>query len=205
MGRCREYSDEQIIDAGLLIESEGQSVNPFAIRNRLSGGSSSVIKRVWMEFRKKRDIESNLPCEDITIELPSELQSALDKNITTASNQLSKLAHNSYDIAINIAEKRVTTTINEYLAKIREYEESENQASLSIEMADKQIVELDEALEEFKFKNQDISSDNAKLNGQIETMRERLEILENKEYEYNQLQREFGKLEGKLEALDSKK
>ena len=45
MGRRAEFTDQQIIDAGIIIESEGKLVSPFAIRNRLDGESSERIKK----------------------------------------------------------------------------------------------------------------------------------------------------------------
>ena len=60
MGRVAEYSEKEIIEAGEVIESNGKHVNPFAIREKLGGGSPDRIKRIWethLQSRKAVDSE----------------------------------------------------------------------------------------------------------------------------------------------------
>ena len=204
MGRKAEFTDDQIIKAGLSIESSGEPVSPFAIRNRLNGGSSMRIKQVWSEFNAQRNTVNVAEVSDEEVELPNEIAETLDRNIATATKQLQKLAADSYKVAQDVAEKRVRSTIEEYKAKVEELEEAENQAALALEGSDQKIDELESQLESLILKNEKLVAENSKLTGKIESIQKRVEQLETMENAHATLQREYGKLEGQLSVLMDK-
>ncbi|WP_289028153.1 DNA-binding protein [uncultured Paraglaciecola sp.] len=199
MGRRAEFTDQQIIEAGIIIETEGKLVSPFAIRNRLDGGSSERIKKVWDKYVAQKEVVVDQKIEEI--DLPNEILDKLEKNQQTAKLQLEKLALESYRVAQQVAEKRVKSTIEDYQAKIAEFEESENQASLAIDSSDRKIDQLESTIESLSTKNEKLLAENSKLQGSLDTLIERTLKLEEKEKQHDILQREFGKLEGKLESL----
>jgi len=200
MGRKVEFTDEQVIAAVKAIESEGKSVSTFAIRNKLKGGSSERIKDVWDAYKTNCQSAIKKGIADKEIELPSEIQEALKGNQRAAMTHLE-----NYRIAQQIAEKRVSSTIEEYKAKIIEFEDSEREASFAIESSDKKTEDLELDIESLSLKNEKIQAENSHLTGLLESMQERINKLEAKEDAYNQLQREFGKLEGKIAILSSNK
>jgi hypothetical protein len=199
MGRKAEFSDQQIIDAGKAIESEGKPISTFAIRNRLNGGSSERIKTVWAEYTAHQEtiIEEEIP----DIELPTEISEKLEKNQQTAKSQLEKLAIESFRVAQQVAEKRVKSTIDDYQSKIREYEESENQASIALESSDKKIDDLEGEIDLLQSRNEELVAGNSKLLGLMQANNARIKQLEGKEIELDKLRRAYGKLEGQLELL----
>ncbi|MEP0354412.1 DNA-binding protein [Paraglaciecola sp.] len=199
MGRRAEFTDQQIIEAGIIIETEGKLVSPFAIRNRLDGGSSERIKKVWDKYVAQKEVVVDQKIEEI--DLPNEILDKLEKNQQTAKLQLEKLALESYRVAQQVAEKRVKSTIEDYQAKIAEFEESENQASLAIDSSDRKIDQLESTIESLSTKNEKLLAENSKLQGSLDTLIEHTLKLEEKEKQYDILQREFGKLEGKLESI----
>ncbi|MBU2878734.1 MULTISPECIES: DNA-binding protein [Aliiglaciecola] len=202
MGRKAEFTDQQIIDAGIIIETEGKLVSPFAIRNRLDGGSSERIKKVWEKYVAQKEVVVDEKVEEI--DLPSEILDKLEKNQQTAKLQLEKLALESYRVAQQVAEKRVKSTIEDYQSKIAAFEESENQASLAIDSSDRKIDQLESTLDSLSTKNEKLLAENSKLQGSLDTLVERSLKLEEKEKQYEKLQRDFGKLEGKLESLQKR-
>jgi DNA repair exonuclease SbcCD ATPase subunit len=199
MGRKAEFSDQQIIDAGKAIEAEGKPISTFAIRNRLNGGSSERIKTVWAEYTAQQEtiIEEEIP----DIELPTEIAEKLEKNQQIAKNQLEKLAIESFRVAQQVAEKRVKSTIDDYQSKIREYEESENQASIALESSDKKIDELESEIDLLQSRNEELVAENSKSLGLMQANNARIKQLEAKELELDKLHRAYGKLEGQLELL----
>jgi hypothetical protein len=205
MGRKTEFSDQQIIDSGLAIEREGKSVSPFAIRNRLGGGSSERIKNVWLTFDENRPSDIEEESSQDKIDLPIEVQDILEKNIDTATQMFTKLASEGYKIAQLIAENRVKSTVEDYQSKIADSIESEHQASLAIEESDRRIDVLEIELDISKSKADELLADNAKKDGIVESLRERLLVLERKEEEFNNLQREHGKLEERLKHFNNLK
>ena len=201
MGRKAEFSDQQIIDVGLALEQNGESVSPFSIRNRLNGGSSVRIKQVWDTFVLERVSHSQDEPDQVVVDLPVEIMETLSRNIDSATKQLQKLAVESYKTAQDVAEKRVKSTIDEYKAKVAVLEEAENQATLALESSDKKIDDLESQIEELLSKNELLVSDNARITGILESSTMRIEQLNLVEKAYNDLQREHGKLEGRFEAL----
>jgi len=199
MGRRAEFTDEQIIEAGKAISVEGKPVSTFAIRNRLQGGSSERIKSVWSNYVVQQ--ESLIEPEDPEVELPSEIIAILEKNQKTAQAQLEKLTVEGYKVAQQVAEKRVKSTTEDYQSKIGLFEDSENQASIALEASDKKIEELELLIESLTEKNESLISENSKLEGRLNAINEHVIKLEKIEHAYNEIQREYGKLEGKLEAL----
>jgi chromosome segregation ATPase len=201
MGRKTEYNDDEIVKTGLAIEKEGKSVSPFAIRNRLGGGSSERIKGIWQTFDDKRQAESEAEDAQETIELPSEIQTILEKNLAVAANMLDRLAYESFKVARSVAEKRVTSTIEEYQSRITSFVEAQSQASQALESSDKKVDELEDHIDALQSKNESLLEENAKLSGKIEILIERISVLEDKEQRFGNLQREFGKLEERLRHL----
>lgn len=205
MGRVPEYTTEQIIEAGLAIAKTGKTVTPFAIRERLHGGSPDRIKRIWDAYCKDAKSETTENVGSNEIELPTEIQEALDKNWKMAQKHLKDIAISSFSVATSIAEKRVTSTIEDYKSKISEYEESEKDAFQSLETSDREKAELENQIELLNEKSETLASDNARLSGMLETLQSRVSQLELKESELSELKIEYGKLQGKIEVIVSQK
>lgn len=201
MGRKAVFSDEQIINAGKAIEADGKPVSPFAIRNMLNGGSTDRIKEVWHQYTQQLSVGDTDTSTEEEIDLPVEIQEALDKNSSSALNHLEKLATESYRIAQQVAEKRVKSTIEDYQAKVNELVESERQANLAIEASDQKADMLEDELDALTTKNENLHAENARLSGVIDMLKERIQQLESTELAYSDLQRKFGKLEGQIELL----
>ncbi|TLX46336.1 hypothetical protein C1E24_14300 [Pseudoalteromonas phenolica] len=173
-------------------------ISPFAIRNRLQGGSSERIKFVWSEYLSQKE---SIIEEENDIELPAEIAEKLEKNQQATITQLQKLAIESYKLAQQVAEKRVKSTIEDYQSKIIKFEESENQASLAIESGDKKIDDLESEIDLLQSRNEELVAENSRLLGLLEANESRIKQLEVKEVALDQLQRSYGKLEGQLELL----
>ena len=53
MVRTPEYSDAQIIEAGLAIRSRGGKVTGSRLRQRLTGGNPLRLAKIWIEFEER--------------------------------------------------------------------------------------------------------------------------------------------------------
>ena len=203
MGRVAEYTAEQIIEAGNTLESIGKRVTPFAIREKLGGGDPNRIKEIWTNHQQKSQHYGNNATEEDDVALPTEIQEALERNLKAARKQLKEIAADSFRVATSIAEKRVTSTIEEYQTKISEYEESEKDAFQSLDNSDRQRAQLEVQIESFSNKNETLMTENSKLIGLLESLKTRLSQLEMRERELSELQREYGKLLGKIETIEA--
>ncbi len=66
----------------------------------------------------------------------------LERNVKQAVKNLESITANSYKVAQQIAEKRASSTIDEYKSKIDDFEEPEQQAGIALESCDEQISDL---------------------------------------------------------------
>lgn len=203
MARHAEVKEQDIIDAGVALENSGKRANSGSIRVKLGNrGGFARIKEVWEKHISNRGTGDSDVDSDTDIELPAEIQDNLERNSKQAVKNLEAITVNSFRVAQQIAEKRVSSTIEEYKAKIEDFEESEQQAGIALEACDEQISDLHDEIESLQTKNEKLLSENSHLSGQISSAIERINQLEVKELELANLQREFGKLEGQLEILN---
>ena len=200
MGRKTEYTDQQIIDTGLGIEEQGDSVNPFAIRTKLGGGSSPRIKSVWEKYNKQRIIKAER--EDELIELPPELSENIAKNVNHLIETYRKLVTDNYKIAQLLAEKSVKIRIDEFDKMTADFEEAEKQAADLIEKGDNKIEALEDELENERRINIDKLTENSKQTGIIEALQAQVISLEARVANYNGLQRTNGVLEERLRQAE---
>ncbi|MCP4990285.1 MAG: hypothetical protein GY928_30880 [Colwellia sp.] len=66
----------------------------------------------------------------------------LEHNAKQAVKNLESITANSYKVAQQIAEKRASSTIDEYKSKIDDFDEPEQQAGIALESCDMQISDL---------------------------------------------------------------
>lgn len=99
-----EYPDEAIITAGQALQTEGQRVTAFAIRQRIGGGDPVRIRTVWATYQAKRAEQSPAAA---TESLPAEFAAALEGLSTALLDDLRILASRLYQHARDSAEARV--------------------------------------------------------------------------------------------------
>ncbi len=154
MARHAEVKEQEIIDAGIAIENLGKRANSGSTRVKLGNcGDFIRIKEVWDNHVKNRESEDDT-------ELPAEIQDPLERNVKQAVKNLESITANSYKVAQQIAEKRVSSTIDEYKSKIDDFEESEQQAGIALESCDEQISDLHDEIENLQDKNEKLLSEN---------------------------------------------
>ena len=205
MARHAEVKEQEIIDAGVALESSGKRANSGSIRVKLGNrGGFARIKEVWGNYIASRETDDLSSDNDAGIELPSEIQESLERNIKQAVKNLEGITINSYKVAQQIAEKRVSSTIDEYKAKIDDFEESEQQAGVALEVCDEQISNLYDEIENLQGKNEKLLSENSHLSGQMSSAVERINDLEKKESDLFELKEQYGKLLGKYELVSAK-
>lgn len=198
MGRVAEFSDEEIIKAGNHLLSLSKVVTPFGIRQLIGGGSAQRIKTVWSEEVAKRNDEALNGDSSKEIELPAEMQEALEKSIEMISQQLTRVTKINYKVAADVAESRVASVIKKHEEKLEEYKHSEFEACQAIDSLAKENEELKNEVTSLLAKNSLLSNDNAKYFGSIDSLKSRLDSmdlkLESKQSELVALARENAEL-----------
>lgn len=203
MSRPVEVTEQEIIDAGVALENLSKRANSGSIRVKLGNrGGFTRIKEVWQKHISNRVAEEVGVDSDTDIELPAEIQDNLECNSKQAVKNLETITVNSFKVAQQIAEKRVSSTIGEYKTKLEDFEESEQQAGFALDACDKHISDLNEEIENLQIKNEKLLSENFHLSGQISSAVNRINDLEKKESELFELKEQYGKLLGKHELLN---
>ncbi|GGF00999.1 hypothetical protein GCM10011611_03220 [Aliidongia dinghuensis] len=100
MGRPAEFSDDQIIQAGLELEREGggRLVPPSVIRDRLGGGNTRRIAQIWGAFLKNRELEA-ARAKAAKAELPMAVRRLLDDERSSLEGRLVVLCGDIYAAA----------------------------------------------------------------------------------------------------------
>lgn len=178
-----QYTDEQIIEAGKQIESEGRRVTGFAIRKHLGGGKSSRLKTIWDTHEQSlRDVEAE-PMH----ELPIEVQEVLDTLTAQFVDQFKELVTTLNNKAVSTAERRVSEVIKTAQSEQEKAEAELSDAELAVEELETKLTEetakLTQSDKEFE-QAQDLidllHKEIAELNKQVAVMTEKNESLTGK-------------------------
>ena len=99
---------------------------------------------------QERNLNSPVEVDTTEIELPAEIEENLERNKKQAIKNIESITVSNFKVIQKIAEKRLSSTIDEYKDKILDFEEFEQQAGIALENCDNQIIELSNELEQLK-------------------------------------------------------
>src|SRR5450759_2191609 len=122
-----EYTNEDIIQAGLELQALGRKLSGFSLRQKLGGGNTKRLEQVWNDYLTSQDVRDAEPATD----LPGEIAKAVTVFAKALTDQLLWLAIELNDKAVKAAERRVKGVI-------RSVEDQREQAER--ELADAQVV-----------------------------------------------------------------
>jgi hypothetical protein len=204
MGAPAKVTEEQIIEAGLELKKEGVSVSEFRIRYKLGNqGRPDRIKRVWEEYEQQQITCSDSKQKLQQVGLPAEVQESLDSVLNQFTEKLTQLVTESYQVAHQTSEKRVQSTIEDYLQKVKEMDISIKEASDSIEHADYTIEQLENKLTIRGGEQTQLQIENGELRGQVKILNSQLEGQRLIEAQIIELSQQYSVLEVKLRASES--
>lgn len=105
--RPTEFSNEEIVKAGLELQAAGRSITGFALRKQVGGGSPSRLRQVWSEYANSQAMAQAEP----VAELPMEVAEQLGILSTTLIERLKTLAADLNDRAVKASERRVSEVL----------------------------------------------------------------------------------------------
>jgi chromosome segregation ATPase len=180
--------------------ANGKPLNACRVRDELGGGDHERIKEALRIYSKKA-AQAHQSMNNSSI-LPPEMEDTVNNLKTNFNIQLDRLAKSCFDVAINTADLRVKSKIDEYNDEISSLEKAEKDAFESIERRDQVNQDLLKKIEQLESKNEGFVAKNAELNALLLIAKEQTAKLESKENEIAHLRQQLGKLEGKLELLE---
>jgi len=181
MGRAAKFSSQQIIQAGLDIEKNGQVVSGFSIRNSLGGGAHRRIEEVWKQYDENRVQSVGLTPSNQEAELAIEVQEMLAKTMQDITTQLEGLLAKSCQISSASTKNNFELTLESSRKRIAFLETIEQQAATTLDKADIEIANLHGQVEKLKLANKDLLESKHRQLGIIESLQQHIQRLEKKD------------------------
>ncbi|MCF8169342.1 MAG: DNA-binding protein [Rhodoferax sp.] len=164
--RPTEFSTEEIVKAGLELQSAGRNVTGFALRQKVGGGNASRLRQVWDEHLSAQSITT----VQQVVELPIEVAEQLNLVTAALTERLTHLTTDLNDRAVKAAERRVAEIVKasgvQRSAAERELADAGQTVDDLEEKLDAATVEnerLRKTLEEVNAKNQSLAVEMAQV------------------------------------------
>ena len=148
--RPTEFTDEQIIEAGITLQAEGRTVTGFAIRQRIGGGAPNRLKAVWDNYQAQQAAMSIEPAAELPVDVEEKL-GLFNKELT---DKLMGMAIELNDKAVKAAERRVKDVVaaaTEQRAQaereLSDASDTVNDLEEQIDHRDNEITKLTESLD----------------------------------------------------------
>ena len=147
IGRTPEVSDEQIIEVGLKLESEGSRISAWKLRSVIGAGTPARLMKVWENYKAANGELVIAPEKKENSALPPEVEDNLRLMLGQLNESIEGLAFQTNNAAVMAADKRVKS---EYEASKNAKEEAEQElaeAANTVAQLDSSIVQLNESLQ----------------------------------------------------------
>lgn len=97
------FPQEDIIEAGKALLSEGRNVTGFALRKKVGGGDANRLRQVWDEYQAGQAVVTHEPVAELPVEVAEEM-----KAVSVAlTERIAQLTLELNDKAVRAAERRV--------------------------------------------------------------------------------------------------
>lgn len=144
--RKKDYSDEQIIDAGRRLEKTGYTVNGWSLRKELGGGRPYRLADVWDAATQSTDIVETTTVDEVS-DLPIEINEAVNLATSDLIQVIESAVVNCNTLAIHTANQTVADTLDKMRTDIANANETEVQAHAAIERCDETIAAHEDTIE----------------------------------------------------------
>lgn len=197
MGRHAEFTEEQIVEAGLELEGKvGKGkITISGIRQALGGGSAVRIKEIWNSFLLSRDEKEASQNHQADIDLPLELEALFEKHSSTVLKLLKQFVNESYRLSDNLSELKVKGRLEEYSEQIEIFQREEAALLVDVDKAREETFDLNSQNEVLESEITELKSQNAELKGQLKVFQETIAKHDEKAQHYEKVIHENGRLE----------
>ena len=166
--RPAEYTVEEIIAAGEVIQAAGRNVTGFAIRQRVGGGNPTRLRQVWEEHLASKRVAEAEP----VAELPVEVAETVAQVTKALTERIAALAVELNDKAVKAAERRVGEVV-------RAAGEQRAQAERELADAAQTVDDLEEVLDQVKIEREALQAQLAEK--QAESQQQAVELAQLRE------------------------
>ncbi|MCQ2032243.1 DNA-binding protein [Stutzerimonas zhaodongensis] len=188
-GRKAEVSDEQVIEAGKQLLSEGQRITGFSLRKRIGAGTPARLFDVW---KAKGQSSPPTVVTEEEADLPIELADHVKEAASILGDRLMTMARDMNQIATRTHERRVRDWIQKAEEKTRQAEAEVADAGQLFEEAEQRANDAEDRIKELE----------AELKqSQKDAQQQRLELTETKTQLTSSV-REIDSLTTKLEKTE---
>lgn len=135
-----DFTAEQIIEAGLELQSAGRSITGFALRKLVGGGNPTRLKQVWEEYQSSQSVVELEPVAELPVEVAQQLAQVTEQLVA----RLGAMAVDINDRAVKASERRVAEVVR---AAGEQREQAERELADASQTVDDLEQQLDSAQE----------------------------------------------------------
>ena len=144
--RPTEFTDEEIINAGLALQKANRNITGFALRQEVGGGTASRLKQVWDDFVNSQLAEEspNLPIElaGIANEFNNDMRSMIASVILKVNDAVLDVAERRYLKINSDLKKRCELAAQELEDAYKTIIDAENEVDFTKEENGRLKIEL---------------------------------------------------------------
>lgn len=173
MARHPEVTEQEIIDAGLVLEKQGRRPNPGAIRKALGDrGGLARIKSIWQGYCDNRDDPLYGSSRDsLTLDsLPNAYAENVQTLIGKVTYAMEHMAVAAYRDAQQIFERRLKSLEVTHEQALEHYKESERSADECVQKLENELDDLQTELDSLAQQNAKLLIENAEMRGKLEAV-----------------------------------
>jgi chromosome segregation ATPase len=164
IGRPADFTEDEIIEAGLRVEARGHPVNAFRIRTELGGGNATRIRQVWARHRQSQTDPDAVTIDKLPFDLAPHAQSIAEAAAAEAQKNTESLYIKIY-IELN---DRLTAEFGKQLETLRD----------TLKSAESDIQATEDRLKQVRAENERLLAENLRLSEQTARLEERSTQLE---------------------------
>nr|QOU99708.1 Alpha-helical coiled coil protein [Pseudomonas syringae pv. actinidiae] len=143
-----DFTPDQIIEAGLELQSAGRSITGFALRKIVGGGNPTRLKQVWEEYHSSQSVVESEPVAELPVEVAQQLAQVTEQLVS----RLGAMAVDINDRAVKASERRVAEVV-------RAAGEQREQAERELADASQTVDDLEQQLDSAQEKCESLLSD----------------------------------------------
>jgi len=180
--RPANYSNQEIIDAGLAILKDFRPANGFSIKKALGGGNYTRIKQVWDEYLASQISSEKAPAPELPVEVAERLAEAKQQLVTNIESLVVDLNMK----AVQASERRVTEVVRTAGEQREQAERALADAAETLEAIEQDVEDAKELIADLRNQLERSVGEKQSLAVELAQVKERLGAVE-KSAEQSQL------------------
>lgn len=172
--RPADFSSEQIIEAGKVLQSAGRAVTGFALRKEVGGGNPNRLKQVWDEHAARHVVAESEPVAELPVEVAQELAQVSEALVA----RLASMAVGINDRAVKASDRRSAEVVRAAGEQRDQADRELVDAAQTVEDLEQQLDSLQESRDQLLIELERVKAGKQEQAVELAQVRERLTAVE---------------------------